>query len=115
MWCVAPYRPLMGYASPPNQHLKMMTSPLNRAFVGVLPSSICPEDGSSPLDNLRLGNNQLTGSVDITRCRKLFLLDLAVSNKGRSVVGLSAMSSQALYVMTLVLEILALFLLLRTI
>ena len=46
---------------------------------GPMPRHWCPSVSGSPLSDLILGHNQLTGSLDLGRCNNLVYLDTAVS------------------------------------
>ena len=47
---------------------------------GSVPPDICLGDGSSPLSDLFLSYNQLTGSLDVSDCLNLVLLDCGFNN-----------------------------------
>ena len=44
-----------------------------------MPQSLCKRGRASPLTNLLLANNQLTGSLNLSACLNLFQIDASVS------------------------------------
>ena len=51
---------------------------LCHSCIGTLPSSLCVLGQASPLSDLIIGYNQLTGSLDISTCVNLFFVDATV-------------------------------------
>ncbi len=49
------------------------------SFYGRIPASLCQFGRASPLVNLYLHNNNLTGSLNISNCGSLTLIDVSVS------------------------------------
>lgn len=57
----------------------------NNQLTGPIPSDLCAEDGSSPLTDLFLGSNMLTGSLNISQCQNIILIDAANNQLSGSV------------------------------
>ncbi len=56
----------------------MLLSPHPRC-AGTLPSNLCEQGRKSPLIDLVIGGNQLTGLLNISTCGNLFFIDATVS------------------------------------
>ena len=49
---------------------------------GTIPHDLCLPNFQSPLTDLFIGSNQLTGTLDLTFCRELILVDATVGRAG---------------------------------
>ena len=67
--------PLVGTPTPPRSPPTSLPS-----IAGSVPSDICSPDGLSPLSDIFLDSNQLSGALDVSSCLNLILLDVSFNN-----------------------------------